>query len=176
MQRIIVSPRGHADLRTRLERKMQEYGALREERRRAFELSGDGWHDNPYLNNLQQMEAELTRQITELQQQVARARVLDICDGRRPMEVVRYGSIVSVQVEGASEPAIWEIVGFDESDASRGLLAYSAPLGQVLIGREEGEVVECDGKSIEVLALHASWGEARRLRGGGRVGEAMEHE
>ena len=36
--------------------------------------------------------------------------------------------------------SIWEIVGYDETNAVEGKLAYNSPLGAALIGREEGDV------------------------------------
>ncbi len=161
MQRVVVSSQGHARLKRLLSDKSMQYDTLRAERQRAFELSGDGWHDNPYFNILQQQEAELTRQLAELKGQVSRAQVLDVQDGKRPMDVVRYGSIVLVQVGDAPTPVLWEIEGFDESDSSAGKLAYSSPLGCALIGQEPGDSVQIDGRHVEILALYASWSDAK---------------
>lgn len=168
MERIIVSTKGHQNLKLALEGKFREYDRIREERRQAFELSGDGWHDNPHFNRLQQQEADLTTQLKALRDQIDRAQVLDVGDGKRSMDAVRYGSIVRLHSNERHHCRTWEIVGFDESDAVAGKLSYACPLGQLLIGNEAGDRVRFSGSTIEIASLYASWAEVEKaLRAAG---------
>lgn len=158
MNRIIVSTAGYEQLRSKLHAVTIRFDIVRAESRQAFELAGDGWHDNPSLNALQQQEAELTKQIAELTRLVVDARVLDICDGSRPVDVIRYGSIVRLESREAAAAQLWEIAGFDESDMAKKKLAYSSPLGRRLLGRREGDEIECpNGECMAVAALYGSW-------------------
>jgi transcription elongation GreA/GreB family factor len=45
------------------------------------------------------------------------------------------------------------IVGEDEADPRAGSIAYVSPLAHQLIGKQFGEVVEIDGREIEVVAV-----------------------
>jgi transcription elongation GreA/GreB family factor len=50
------------------------------------------------------------------------------------------------------------IVGHDEADPAKGLLAYSAPLSRALLGCSPGDVIEFDGDpdAIELLAIEVA--------------------
>ena len=158
MNSVIVSSTGHDQLKRRLDALNARYDVVRAERQQAFELAGDGWHDNPSLNALQQQEAELTRQVAELSRLIARARILDVRDGSRPVDAVRYGSIVRLESVGPAATQLWEIAGFDESDAAGKKLAYSSPLGRRLLGKQEGDEIELpSGECVAVAALYGSW-------------------
>lgn len=50
---------------------------------------------------------------------------------------VRLGSTVVIETGGRN--TTYEIVGAQETDPSRGRISHASPLGQILIGRSEGE-------------------------------------
>lgn len=158
--------------RTRFEKEIaelhQRYLDLCEERTRAHALSGDGWHDNPYFNKLQQEEAKMSQTLALMREQLRTARVVSIDTQNRPTEQVRLGSIVKLRVEWtdqnrASEESVWEVVGYGESDPDQRRLAYTAPLIQAVIGAEEGEErsvqLKDDCVDIEVVRLYSDWSE-----------------
>ena len=62
--------------------------------------------------------------------------------GAAPREVV-FGARVTLRRDGGS--VTYRIVGEDEADPAKGLLAYTAPLAVALTGAVEGEVVEVGG-------------------------------
>ncbi|MGK6354936.1 GreA/GreB family elongation factor [Sphingomonas sp. DT-207] len=66
--------------------------------------------------------------------------------------VAAIGARVRVRMNG-SERTI-DIVGHDEADPNAGRLAFSAPLAQALIGAEEGERVDFNGKAEAIEILH----------------------
>lgn len=138
------TPAGIAQLRQRLSAKLDEYGAICAERATAHAVAGDGWHDNPSFNRLQQLEAEKTREIAALQQILDRSRLVNVDQRHRPTDRVRIGSLVSIQIEEASgdeRQVTWEIAGYDETDVPGGRLGYNTPLAAALMGELPGAEV-----------------------------------
>ncbi|RYD50782.1 MAG: nucleoside-diphosphate kinase [Sphingomonadales bacterium] len=72
-----------------------------------------------------------------------------------PEGVVGIGSRVRIRMAGKER--VLEIVGHDEADPAADRIAFAAPLAHALIGAEEGELVDFNGKSeaIEVLEVTA---------------------
>ncbi|HVJ00885.1 MAG TPA: GreA/GreB family elongation factor [Sphingomonas sp.] len=69
--------------------------------------------------------------------------------------VAGIGTRVRIRMGGAEK--LIDIVGHDEADPAAGRLAFSAPLAHALIGAEEGERVDFNGKpeAIEILEVGA---------------------
>jgi transcription elongation GreA/GreB family factor len=164
---ILVSHAGLALLSERLERLQGEYRTLCQERATACELCGDGWHDNPYLNQLQQREARKTMEIREVETLLQRAQLVTT-PVTRPTAHVALGSIVRLSKllpSGAQQEQVLEVVGWGESDASRGHVAYNAPLVQPLLGLVPGDEAEIgEGRSsimCTVVELLPEWPRSR---------------
>lgn len=164
MNTIYMTATGIERLRKQLKAKLAEHAQLCQERTTAHALSGDGWHDNPYHDRLQQLEAEKTREVVALQQQLEGARVISIDPTRRPVEQVQVGSIVTLTIEdesGAERKATWEIAGFGETDVTQRKLGYNTPLAQAVMqeppGAEVSAVLPNGSVVITVVALHLSW-------------------
>ncbi|MDB5374110.1 MAG: Transcription elongation factor greB [Belnapia sp.] len=64
-------------------------------------------------------------------------------------EEVGFGTRVTIR-RGA-ERMIWHIVGEDEADPAQGLLSWTSPLAEALIGARIGEVVEPGGGRPSVI-------------------------
>lgn len=162
-QSVLLTPAGFARLQERLNRKLDEYEDIRAQRQVAFELSGDGWHDNPEFNRAQQMEANCNREIKKLNDMLAQGRIVEIVEGLRPIDEVDVGSLVSFIRRGDEGPSAletWEIGGHGDSDPQRGIVAYDAPLGAALCGLKIGEYAEevqlgDTLVDLEIVALHA---------------------
>lgn len=165
---IYMTTTGFDNLKALLARKKQEYADVRDHRQIAFEMSGDGWHDNPEFNRQQQLEANLNHTVKELTERLQHARPVNIDPNNRPTNHVAIGSLVSIirwnlndteNDKGAEE--LWEVVGFDETDISSGKIGYNAPLAKAIIGLQVGDVSDelilgSQAWEIEVTALHAS--------------------
>lgn len=54
---------------------------------------------------------------------------------------ISIGTKVLIDVNG--ELQVWEIVNSGKSDIQKGRISYDAPLIQCILGRKEGEVVNC---------------------------------
>lgn len=162
---IYVTGHGYHQLQRQLETKQQEYVEVRSQRQDAFELSGDGWHDNPEFNRMQQMEVNLNHTIKLLTERINQARIIEVSDDSRNLIQICVGSIVRFkrwETYGDHEKEeTWEISGFDETDISSRRLAYNSPLGSALMGMRIGEHVDEQpiGKSLwdmEILQIFRS--------------------
>ena len=65
---------------------------------------------------------------------------------------VRFGSRVEIKISGG-ETKKYRIVGTDEGDPPHGLLSYTAPLAQALMGKAIGDVVMVAGKEAEIVTI-----------------------
>jgi transcription elongation factor GreA len=156
---------GFLKLKQNLADKEQEYAQVREYRQTAFEMSGDGWHDNPEFNRMQQLEASLNHTIKILTDRIQQTRLIDIYDAMRPCETVGVGSVVKLarwaEHQDDCQTECWEIVGFDETCVARRQLAYNSPLAAAIVGLQIGDVAEALAIGsiiwdIEVIALYPS--------------------
>ena len=70
-----------------------------------------------------------------------------------PEGVVGIGSRVRIRLAGKER--VLEIVGHDEADPTVDRISFAAPLAQALIGAEEGERMDFNGKpeAIEVVGV-----------------------
>ena len=68
-------------------------------------------------------------------------------------ETVEIGTSVTFRLNGKER--VLAIVGDDEADPERGLIAFSAPLARALMGAECGDILAFAGKdeAIEVLGI-----------------------
>jgi transcription elongation factor GreA len=98
--------------------------------------------------------------INELEAKVGTAEVIDPpTSGDR----VTFGSTVRLEDEAGKE-ARYQIVGSDETDASRGRISVMAPLARTLIGKKVGDsvVAQLPGgtKRFEILDANFPWPDA----------------
>ena len=164
---VYMTETGFDNLKALLSRKKQEYADVRDHRQVAFEMSGDGWHDNPEFNRQQQLEANLNHTVKTLTERLQNARPVSIDVHNRPTHHVAIGSLVSITRWNLNDPAndkgiheTWEIVGFDETDIKAGKIGYNAPLAKAIIGLQVGDVSEelllgSQAWEIEIVAMHA---------------------
>ncbi|HBR80923.1 TPA: transcription elongation factor GreA [Candidatus Uhrbacteria bacterium] len=86
----------------------------------------------------------INSRITSLEEKIKRAVIIKPGVAGK----VSIGSIVTVEVGGRQK--IFEILGSQESDPLRGKVSYLSPLGVLLIGAVEGDVVKVKTKGGEV--------------------------
>ncbi len=164
---IYMTTTGFDNLKALLARKKQEYADVRDHRQVAFEMSGDGWHDNPEFNRQQQLEANLNHTVKELTERLQHARPVNIDPNNRPTNHVAIGSLVSITRWNLNDTAndkgvneTWEIVGFDETDIQAAKIGYNAPLAKSIIGLQVGDISDelllgSQAWEIEVTAIHS---------------------
>jgi transcription elongation factor GreA len=97
-------------------------------------------------------QALLERRIAELQGRLALARIVECAaDGTADI-----GAHVRLRTPGG-QTALYQLVGALESDPGRRLLSIDSPVGQALLGRTEGDVVEVEApggrRRFEIVAI-----------------------
>lgn len=165
---IVLSSQGFKMFQDSLEKQHKAHAQICHEREVAHELSGDGWHDNPHFNYLQQMESSSSWKIFELQEVLNHAKCYEVIEGQRPTHQVTYGSVVKCLVinlkNDQEQEHILEIVGYEEGKPELNQVSYIAPLGKALMGMRQDDYCEIrlpQGECyIEVLELYASREEA----------------
>ena len=78
--------------------------------------------------------------IAELEDQLARAQIIDPMSLGADGKVVFGATVVLVEV-GSSEEVSYQIVGDLEADIKKKQISVSSPIARALIGRSEGDVV-----------------------------------
>jgi transcription elongation factor GreA len=93
--------------------------------------------------------------VIELEDKIARAEIIDV--SKLSGKVVKFGATVTLEDEETEEKTVYQIVGEDEADISKGRLSVTSPLARALIGKSIGDSVEVTaprgGRSYEVVKV-----------------------
>lgn len=94
-------------------------------------------------------ETERTRQLAllngrigALNQRIATAKLVDIHE--QPKDEVRFGARVGLHSRNsnlATTDRYLTLVGVDEADAARGLIAFTAPIARLMLGKRVGDLI-----------------------------------
>ena len=74
-----------------------------------------------------------------LENRIADARVIDP-EGQPPDEI-RFGATVTLEIAATGRIQIFQIVGVDEADISKGKISFLSPLAKALINKKTGEKI-----------------------------------
>lgn len=158
-----ISPEGLKKLQDTLSRLEEELKNLLVDKKAAYTLSGDTWHDNPYFNKLQQDEDALVKKILGVRSEIDKARVF--VPESRNIDRVRIGSIVRFSCvyaeSGQGFEEVWEIAGYGETDDDNDKVAYNSPIGSALLGMAPGEVksglLPKGTVTFKIIQLYPDW-------------------
>ena len=136
---MILTPEGHEAL-------TQELETLRTDRRREIadrirtaREFGD-IAENAEYDDAKNEQAMLEHKIAQLEERLARARVIDTDDV--DTSVVSVGSVVRLRDVDAKRTDEYFIVGSAEANPAELKLSNESPVGKAIIGRKKGETVE----------------------------------
>lgn len=153
MKKQIITKRGIKRLEEKIVFQEAEIARIRKEKEIAYEVSGDGWHDNPGFNNLMQAEEQAVRELQKLQFTLAHSIVWD--EENADAEKVQISTVVRFQMIPANgRPArelCYEIGGAGDTDLNAGIISYDSPIGSALLNMSPGEeksITIPAGKSI----------------------------
>ncbi|GCE46907.1 transcription elongation factor GreA [Thermosporothrix hazakensis] len=90
--------------------------------------------DNPAYDDAKDQQAKLESRIMELEQLIARAKLID----HRQTDEVSLGSIVHLRTSDDRE-VTYTIVGAFEASPSAGRISNESPVGRALLGHKAGD-------------------------------------
>jgi transcription elongation factor GreA len=134
----VLTAEGLEDLRSKIQ-------YLRNERRREVAQRikearefGDISENSEY-DDAKNEQAMLEKQISDLEERLASARVID--EKSVDTDVVGVGAIVHVKDQKTDKSQKFKIVGSAEADPSNSKLSNESPVGRALLGHKRGETV-----------------------------------
>lgn len=96
--------------------------------------------ENAEYHAAKERQAIIEGRVADLEDKLSRAEVID--PKKLAGKTVMFGATVTMIDEESEETVKYQIVGSEESDIKHGLLSITSPVGQALIGKTEGDVVE----------------------------------
>ena len=96
--------------------------------------------ENAEYDSAKNEQAELEERIQKLENMLRMAKIID--DRHVSDEVVNVGLVVEIREKTARKTQEYVIVGSAEADPFEGKISNESPLGQALLGRKKGEMVE----------------------------------
>jgi transcription elongation factor GreA len=134
----VLTPQGLEDLKAKIE-------LLRTDRRREVAQRikearefGDISENSEY-DDAKNEQAMLEKQISDLEEKLRGARVID--EKHVDTDVVGVGVTVHVKDQKTDKSAKYRIVGSAEADPSESKLSNESPVGKALLGHKRGETI-----------------------------------
>lgn len=93
--------------------------------------------ENSEYDEAKSEQAKIEARISELEYQLEHAVIIDSAD----KNAVSMGSKVTVVRLSDKAEAVYEIVGFAQSDPSNGKISDESPVGKALMGAKKGDTV-----------------------------------
>jgi transcription elongation factor GreA len=97
--------------------------------------------ENAEYTYAKEKQALIETRIRDLQERLAASEIIDLSN-RVVSDRVVFGSIVTIEDLDTDDKKVYQLLGQDEADISKGVLSIDSPVGRALIGRETGDVVE----------------------------------
>ena len=72
-----------------------------------------------------------------LQERIATAKTIDL--SVQPKDEIRFGSIVSLEINDQKKPQTYQIVGVDEANIAKGKISFISPIAKLLLNKKVGE-------------------------------------
>lgn len=119
--------------------------------------NGDRSENGDYIYGKRKLR-EIDRRIRFLTKRLDAAEIVD--PARQTGNRILFGATVKVGHE-SGDVKIYQIVGIDETDISRGKVSWISPIAQALLQAQKGDVVilrspkdPMQGEELEVIDLH----------------------
>ncbi len=97
--------------------------------------------ENAEYTYAKEKQALIETRIRDLQERIAASEIIDLSN-RVVTERVVFGSTVTIEDLDTDDRKVYQLLGQDEADISKGILSIDSPVGRALIGKESGDVVE----------------------------------
>jgi transcription elongation factor GreA len=98
--------------------------------------------ENAGYDAAKERQGLLEAKINYIESRIPRFNVIDLdtLDG----DVVTFGATVKLQDLDTGEERTYTLLGPDESDVDKGIISVLSPVGQALLGKEEGDEIIVD--------------------------------
>jgi transcription elongation factor GreA len=134
----VLTPAGLEDLKAKIEHlsgpRRREVAARIKEAREFGDIA-----ENSEYDDAKNEQAMLEKQISDLEEKLRSARVIDEKDVST--EIVGVGVTVHVKDQKTEKSVKYRIVGSAEADPSEAKLSNESPVGKALLGHKRGEIV-----------------------------------
>ena len=139
MQRVPMTPRGHAALKAELKhiKEIVRHQIVRdiEEARAHGDIS-----ENSEFEDAKHRQALNEGRIRDLEAKLSACEVIDVTR-IEPSDRVIFGTTVDLVDLSTDEEVSYQIVGTDEASVKDGRISVTSPIGRALVGREVGDEV-----------------------------------
>jgi transcription elongation factor GreA len=139
LKEVILTPEGYEKLKQEIEFLSNDKRREVADRIRTARDFGD-IAENAEYDDAKNEQAMLEHKIAQLEERLARARVIDTADV--DTSVVSVGSVVRLRDVDAKETVEYHIVGSAEANPAEQKLSNESPVGKAIIGKKKGETVE----------------------------------
>ena len=134
----VLTPKGLAELKAKIEHlqtdRRREVAARIKEAREFGDIA-----ENSEYDDAKNEQAMLEKQISDLEEKLRNARVID--EKTVGTDVVGVGVMVHVKDQKTEKSTKYKIVGSAEADPRENRLSNESPVGKALIGHKRGEIV-----------------------------------
>jgi transcription elongation factor GreA len=134
----VLTPQGLEDLKAKIEylsgQRRREVAQRIKEAREFGDIS-----ENSEYDDAKNEQAMLEKQISDLEEKLSVARVID--EKAVDTDVVNVGATVHVKDQKTEKSQKFKIVGSAEANPSDNKLSNESPVGKALLGRKRGETV-----------------------------------
>ena len=111
--------------------------------------------ENAEYHAARERQSFIEGRVMELEDKIARAEVIDV--SKLSGKVIKFGATVTLEDEETEEKTVYQIVGEDEADISKGRLSVTSPVARALIGKTIGDNVEVStprgARSYEIVKV-----------------------
>ena len=155
---VILTPEGLENLKKEIEylstEKRREVAERIKEAREFGDIS-----ENSEYDDAKNEQALLEQRISQLEERVRRATVIDQSDV--DTEVVSVGTLVHVKDQKSGDSRKFQLVGSAEANPAEQKLSNESPIGRALLGHKRGEIVTVDvprgpKKKLKITKIEAA--------------------
>lgn len=95
--------------------------------------------ENAEYHAAKERQGMIEARVNELEDKMSRAEVID--PAKLSGDKAVFGATVTL-IDEDDQKVVYQIVGADEADVSKGRISFSSPIGRAMIGKSTGDEVE----------------------------------
>jgi transcription elongation factor GreA len=112
--------------------------------------------ENAEYHAAREQQGFIEGRIKEIESKLANAEIIDVAKLPQTGKVI-FGATVDLESQDDGVKVTYQVVGDDEADIKKGLIALTSPIARALVGKEEGDVVDVQApggtRSYEIVAV-----------------------